>query len=286
MKWYLCVCLSQHCFSVDVAHYIATNDTPGRPSTCSGACLTPVYRMSGINWQRLRLRLWSSQILQATQVWKVFRSEDSSKQEEHCLATNPQESSTSTRLFVDYKAKKGLFGSSGVTCITQATWLPSINSCLNQKTSSSAGLKIASDAEATTTFDVVRYGDSGDIFSQTGSQKWCLSPMNFRYLLLGGGCESQHGDGGPLNTDTFRLGFPRGPTLTWQSSFCLFSRSCCCKGQFFSRHRSDFVHTATVHWQIAALALVWWDAPKVTRRRQCWNDNRACSEEAVNCCAF
>lgn len=67
-----------------------------------------------------------------------------SKQEGHWFATNPQESSTSTRLFVDYKAKKGLFGSSGVTCITQAIWLPSINSCLNQKTSSSTGLKITS----------------------------------------------------------------------------------------------------------------------------------------------
>lgn len=70
---------------------------------------------------------------------RYLDQKNSSKQEEHWFATNPQESSTSTRLFVDYKAKKGLFGSAGVTCITQATWLPSINSCLNQKTSSSTG---------------------------------------------------------------------------------------------------------------------------------------------------
>lgn len=124
----------------------------------------------------------------------VFRSENSSKQEEHWFATNPQESSTSTRLFVDYKAKKGLFGSSGVTCITQAIWLPSINSCLNQKTSSSTGLKIASQAEATTTFDIIRYGVFREIFSPMKGQKWHLSPVIIRYWLLGQECESQHWD--------------------------------------------------------------------------------------------
>lgn len=130
------------------------------------------------------------------QVWVVFRSENSSKQEEHWFATNPQESSTSTRLFVDYKAKKGLFGSSGVTCITQAIWLPSINSCLNQKTSFSTGLKIASHAEATTTFDIIRHGVFREIFSPTKGQKWHLSPVIIRYLLLGQECESQHWDQG------------------------------------------------------------------------------------------
>lgn len=188
------------------------------------------YHMSGVNWQWLRLRPWSSQILQATQVWTVFRSENSSKQEEHWFATNPQESSTSTRLFVDYKAKKGLFGSSGVTCITQAIWLPSINSCLNQKTSSSTSLKITSLQKLPQPLILLDMVLSEIFFSQRRSQKRCLSPVIIRYLLLGQGCQSRHRDRGPLNPSAFRLGFPHGPISIWNSSFCPFSGAALAKG--------------------------------------------------------
>ena len=195
----------------------------------------------------------------------VFRSENSSKQEEHWFATNPQQSSTSTRLFVDYKAKKGLFGSSGVTCVTQAVWLPSINSCLNQKTSSSTGLKIAHDAEATTAFDISRYGAFGDVFSQMRSPKWRLSPVIIRCLLLGQGRQSRHRDRGPLNIDTFRLAFPCGPISVWHSPFLPIFWGSCCKGHFFSKPHGDFVHRAKIHQQTVVPALIWWDPLGITR---------------------